>query len=484
MLAIEPQIIWNHFYRLNQVPRSSKKEERVIQFIIEFAEKLGLAYKKDQVGNVVIFKSATPGFENKKTVVLQSHLDMVHQKNNDVDFNFDTDAIQMYVEGDWVKAKGTTLGADNGIGASIAMSVLASNDVSHGPIAALFTIDEETGMTGAFNLQPDFLTGDILFNLDSEDEGEIYISCAGGIDSNIYFEYKPETKAPGFKNFIFTVKGLKGGHSGMDIVLGRGNANKILARFFWKSYMRFAIQIHSMQGGTARNAIPREANCIFTISNDMLNNFKAHIKQLFTEIKEELKLKEPDFEISLEEYHESISEVFPPDFQQKIMAALNAAPNGVMRMSDEVEGLVETSTNLSKINFGSGKGEINMLTRSSIDAAKNYITNTITAVFELAGASKIDHTGSYPGWKPNPKSEILKIASDVHQKVMGYSPAIKAVHAGLECGIIGKVYPNMEMISFGPNIRNAHSPDEKVQISSVAKFWNYFKAVLEAVPNR
>lgn len=480
--SLQPNIVWKHFYDLNQVPRPSKKEEKVIAFMKKFGKDLGLETLVDDCGNVLIRKPATKGFEQKQTIVLQSHLDMVHQKNEGVEFNFDKDAIQMHIEGDWLKAKGTTLGADNGIGTATSMAVLSSKDIEHGPIEALFTIDEETGMTGAFGLKPGFVKGDIMLNLDSEDEGEIYISCAGGLDTNVYKNYKEEKSKPENTGLKIIVKGLRGGHSGMDIASGRGNANKILSRVLLKSYDDFGFQISAIKGGTARNAIPREAFAVGSIDKTNKSSFIDFITKIENDIFENLKSAEPNFKIEIEEV-ESPEFVMENAAQTSILNSIYACPNGVYRMSVEIPDLVETSTNLSKINLENGKLEINCLNRSSVNSAKLDVALMIEAAFQLCGAT-VEHTGNYPGWKPNPNSKMLKEAIKVHEKVMGFSPKIKAVHAGLECGIIGDIYPQLDMISFGPNIRNAHSPEEMVQISSVEKFWNYFLEVLKAAPNK
>lgn len=475
-----PSPLWAHFYALNQVPRPSKHEERVRAFMKDFGHTHGLETLEDEIGNILIRKPATPGMEDRKTVVLQSHLDMVHQKNSGVAFDFHTDAIPMYVDGDWVKAKGTTLGADNGIGVAAAMAVLTATDLVHGPIEALFTVDEETGMTGAFGLKPGFVTGDILFNMDSEEEGELCISCAGGLDTNIHLHYAPEGLSTGYAGFELWVKGLKGGHSGMDIALGLGNANKLLARLLFGSHAKFGLRLGSMNGGTARNAIPRECMAVVALPTESVTAFRHHAAEMSAILRHEFALTDPGVVVELHE-RSCPDAVLPVALQDKLVATMYAHFSGPYRMSASVEGLVETSSNFSKVHIADGKLEINCLNRSSLESAKLDIAHQLEALWSLCGA-QVEHTGSYPGWQPNPDSPMLHVAKEVHKEVMGYEPHIQAIHAGLECGIIGNVYPQLDMVSFGPNVRGAHSPDERVQISSVGKFWDYLLALLKAVP--
>lgn len=475
-----PSPLWAHFYDLNQVPRPSKHEERVRAFMKDFGKSLNLETLEDEVDNILIRKPATPGMENRKTVVLQSHLDMVHQKNSGVEFNFDTDAIQMYIDGDWIKAKGTTLGADNGIGVAASMAILAATDVEHGPIEALFTVDEETGMTGAFGLKPGFVTGEVMLNMDSEEEGELCISCAGGLDTNIHLHYAPESLSAGYAGFEVWVKGLKGGHSGMDIALGLGNANKLLSRLLYGSHAKFGLRLGSMNGGTARNAIPRECVAVVAIPTEEVTAFRHHAAELSAIFRHEFEQTDPGVMIELNE-RSCPEAVLPAATQDKLLATMYAHFSGPYRMSHSVDGLVETSSNFSKVHIADGKLEINCLSRSSLESAKFDIAAQLEALWSLCGA-KIEHTGSYPGWQPNPESAILHVAKEVHKQVMGYEPHIQAIHAGLECGIIGSVYPQLDMVSFGPNVRGAHSPDERVQISSVSKFWDYLLALLKAIP--
>lgn len=471
---IEPKEIWKNFSLLNQVPRPSKKEEKVVQFIKNFGENLGLETYVDKVGNVIIRKPATKGMENATPIVLQSHLDMVCQKNNEVDFDFETQGIEMFVEGDWVKAKGTTLGADNGIGVATMMAVLESEEIAHPPLEALFTIDEETGMTGAFALEAGLLRGKILLNLDTEEDDEIDIGCAGGIDVTAKGNFKTENFAG--KAFKIEVKGLKGGHSGMDIHKGLGNSNKILSRFLFLG-LDFDIQLISIDSGGLRNAIPREGNVVFSVEN--FNDFSKKFEELKKQILEEFSSLEKALFIELTEI-EVKDEVVSLEDSKKIIYVLNAAYNGVFRMSPEVEDLVESSNNLARVVLEKGNFQTLNLTRSSVESTKIQMANQLKSVFELAGI-QVEYSGSYPGWKPKPEAEIIKLMVKIYEQKFSEKPRVVACHAGLECGIIGGNYPEMEMVSFGPNIKGAHSPDEKVQISSVQKFWEYFKDILKNI---
>ncbi len=472
---IEPQIIWKNFSALNEVPRPSKKEERVIEFIKNFGENLGLETTVDEVGNVIIKKDATPGMENRKKIVLQSHLDMVCQKNNDVDFDFDTQGIQMEVVDDWVKAKGTTLGADNGLGVAAIMSILESNDIPHPSLEALFTIDEETGMTGALNLKPGQLTGEILLNLDTEEDDEIDIGCAGGVDVTATQNYN--TVATQGEIVKIVIKGLQGGHSGMDIIKGFGNANVILGRLLFKG-LQNNIQLISIDGGGLRNAIPREAQAIFAIQNaDQYLSLADHLK---SEILEEFATIEKDLHISIEK-SESTELGISTENSAAIIRALKAAHNGVYRMSPDVADLVEASNNVARVELKEGGLKILNLTRSSVESSKDDVAEQLKATFELAGLN-VEFSGSYPGWKPLPGSEIVQILEKIYIDKFGDKPHVVACHAGLECGIIGANYPKMEMVSFGPTIRGAHSPEERASISSTQKFWSYLKDILANIP--
>jgi len=476
---IEPTIVWNHFADLNAVPRASKKEERVIAFVKAFGENLGLETIVDAVGNIIIRKAATPGFENRKTVTLQSHIDMVHQKNSDSSFDFDNQGIEMYIDGDWVKAKGTTLGADNGMGVAAMMAVLSSNDLQHGPIEALFTIDEETGMTGAKGLQPNVLTGDYLLNLDSEEEGEIYIGCAGGIDTSIEYHYDSKV-CENHSTIQLIVKGLKGGHSGGDIHLQLGNANIILTRLLSEASKKTGLKLVEFDGGGLRNAIPREAKAIVNIPNDLIGEFETLFAEFSNKLKAEYKLSDAGLEFEKENLDFNAN-IIAQENQNQILAAIIACPNGVHKMSESVEGLVETSNNLARVLIKDGVFTLYALQRSSVESLKWDIAWKVAACFELIGA-KVVHSGDYPGWEPLMNSEIKTIMEKKHVDIFGYEAKIMAIHAGLECGLLGQHYPEMEMISVGPTIHGAHSPDERCKISTVVNFWNFLKAALAEIP--
>lgn len=477
---LEPKSVWKHFYSLTQIPRPSKSEAAVVEFMKQFAAEHNLEFILDKVGNVIIRKQATPGMENRKGIILQGHLDMVPQKNSDTEHDFEKDPIEAYVDGEWVTAKGTTLGADNGIGVAAAMAVLEATDLSHGLVEALMTIDEETGMTGAFGLEPGILHGDILINLDSEDEGELYIGCAGGTDANASFSYSDEPVSGDVKGIRISVTGMKGGHSGMDIILGRGNANKTLFRFLRIAEKEFGFRLSSVEGGSLRNAIPREAWATGTVPAGKFNDFNAALATYKMVAKAELSATEPDMAIAIEELEKPATWIDNAT-QTSLINAINGCPNGVIRMSDAMPGLVETSTNLAIIKSGNGKIRVESLMRSSVDSAKDALGEMIASVFELAGAN-VEFAGTYPGWKPNPDSEVLKLAQKVYQEKYGKIPEIKAIHAGLECGLLGAVYPKWDMISFGPTIRFPHSPDEKVNIETVGKFYDYLTEMLRNAP--
>jgi len=482
ILNLEPKSVWKNFHSLTQIPRPSKKEARVIAFMKQFGESLNLETIVDEVGNVIIRKPATPGMENRKGVVLQSHLDMVPQKNSDKVHDFEHDPIETIVDGDWVRANGTTLGADNGMGAAAIMAVLESKDLVHGPVEALFTIDEETGMTGAFELKPGILKGDILLNLDSEDEGELYFGCAGGIDGTFTFDFKQEKPDTGTIAYKFSISGLKGGHSGLDIPLGRGNSGKILVRLLWHGVEKHGLRLSSIESGNMRNAIPREGFAIATIPSSEKEKFEKCMAKSAEKIKAELSVTEPGLQISVAETTMPAF-VMDTDSQNRMLRASYGCPNGVIRMSDAMEGLVETSTNFSIIKSNDSTITINCLLRSSVNSAKTDLSKMMGSIFELAGA-KVEFEGEYPGWKPNPDSPILKTMQSVYNNRFGKVPEIKAIHAGLECGLLGAVYPNWDMISFGPTIRYPHSPDEKVNIASVDKFWIYLTETLKNIPSK
>lgn len=478
---LEPKELWNHFADLNAVPRPSKKEEKVIEFMLSFGKQLGLETHKDQIGNVIIKKPATPGLEDRKTVVLQSHLDMVHQKNNDTDFDFDQQGIEMYIDGDWVKAKGTTLGADNGIGVSTIMAILASKDIKHPAIEALFTIDEETGMTGAMELDGSLISGQILLNLDTEEDDEIDIGCAGGIDITAEAEYDEEDTPADSLAYTITVKGLQGGHSGMDIHKGLGNANKIMNRLLYNGFEDFGLQIAEIKGGSLRNAIPRESVARIIVAKLYQEAFEYDIQMLINEIKQEFSTVEPNMEILVEPSSDLPAKVMPPMAQFYIVRGLYTAHNGVCKMSPDFEDLVETSNNIAKVEIGNGKVSIQCLTRSSVETSKYDLANALRSAFELMGC-EVTFSGAYPGWMPNPQSEILKVAEQIYENQNNEKPKVVACHAGLECGILGSHFPEMDMISFGPTIKGAHSPDERVSISSVQKYWKFVLEILNNIP--
>ena len=473
---LAPKALWNKFADLNSVPRPSKKEEKVRQFMVDFGKKLNLETFVDTVGNVIIRKPASKGMENRTPIVMQSHLDMVCQKNNDTDFDFDTQGIEMYIDEDWVRARGTTLGADNGIGVASIMAILESDEIAHPQIDALFTIDEETGMTGALGLEGGILTGKILLNLDTEDDDELGIGCAGGVDitsKRKYKEVEPKKDAAGFK---ITVKGLRGGHSGMNIHEGRGNANKIMNRLLFNSVARIA----EIAGGSLRNAIPRESVAVVAVSENKVADFKTQVQEFTAMIQAEFKTVEPNLTIVLEPVA-APKTVMTKKAQKQLLQAVYAAWNGVYRMSPDVSDLVEASNNVARVVVKNGKIKIDNLTRSSVESTKWDLANTLLATYNANGF-KVKMSGSYPGWQPNPDSKILHLMEDLYQKTFNEKPNVMACHAGLECGILGSNYPEMDMISFGPNIRGAHSPDERVSISSVQKYWPFLLEVLKQIP--
>jgi len=481
---IQPTEVWSIFDQILQIPRPSNHEEKIQEWAFNFGKSLGLETSKDEAGNVIIRKPATPGMEKRKGVILQGHLDMVPQKNSDKVHDFEKDPIEAYVEGDWVTAKGTTLGADNGIGVSAAMAVLASETLKHGPLEVLLTATEETGMDGANGLKPGLLYGDILINMDSEDEGELYVGCAGGEDANIMFSYSDEEVPLGFTGMKLNVTGMKGGHSGIDIPLGRGNAIKVFFRILNAAFEKVGVRLASIDGGSLRNAIPREAFGVVAVNEAHANDFAALVEEITETIKAELSVTEPNLKVTVEQT-DLPETLIDEETQINLTRAIVACPNGVIRMSDSMAGLVETSTNMAiaKSDAESKTIEVACLMRSSVDSAKDELGSRIKAVFNLAGAD-VTFAGAYPGWKPNMDSAILKTMQHLYDHKFGKIPAIKAIHAGLECGILGGKYPNWDMISFGPTIRFPHSPDEKVNIATVEKFWDFLVATLENIPEK
>jgi dipeptidase D len=477
---LEPKVLWKHFYSLTQIPRPSKKEGRIIEFMKNFGEKLGLETIVDHVGNVIIKKPATPGMENRKGIILQGHLDMVPQKNSDKVHDFEKDPIEAYIDGDWVKANGTTLGSDNGMGVAATMAVLEAKDLKHGPVEALFTIDEETGMTGAENLKPGILDGHILLNMDSEDEGELYIGCAGGIDTTVKFTYQEEPVPANMTAYKVSVKGLKGGHSGLDIHLGKGNACLILNKTLLDACERYSIQMASIDAGSLRNAIPREAFATVVVPVNEEGNFKTVIEEAHHSAKALLKDIDPDVKIETEktEMPKSVWDVLT---QHNFYQAVDDCPNGNLAWSKDIPGVVETSSNLAIIKSENGKITISILTRSAVDTERDNAAKKIGDVFRENGA-EVAHHGAYPGWKPNVHSPILETMKEVYNNKFGRVPEVKVIHAGLECGILGATYPHWDMVSFGPTIRYPHSPDEKVNIPTVQKFWDFLMETLKNAP--
>ncbi|MBN1116339.1 MAG: aminoacyl-histidine dipeptidase [Bacteroidales bacterium] len=475
---LEPKILWKHFYSLTQIPRPSGHEQKVIEFIIAFAKEHKLEYVQDKVGNLIVRKQAAKGKEKIKTVVLQSHVDMVPQKNSNKKHDFEKDPIETIIDGEWLKAKETTLGADNGIGVAAILAVLESSDILHGPIEALFTINEEAGMEGAFGLKPGILKGGILLNLDSEDEGELFVGCAGGIDVEAITTYKEELAPLGQAHDI-SVSGLKGGHSGLDINLGRANANKILGRFLWSAHNNFPLKIAKIKGGDLRNAIPREAHASIIIPEKHEHDFRKFFEQFAVEVKNEYKHTEPGMILSLNPAG-APEMVCTDSAMPNLLSMLNAAIHGPVRMSDVMPGVVETSLNLAIVDFSDGQAKMIYLLRSFLESAKYALAEQVASLHQVLGC-QVDFDGDYPGWQPNADSAILKTMKAVYKDDFGKEPAVKAIHAGLECGIIGSKYPEMDMISFGPTIRFPHSPDEKVKIDTVDKFWKYLKVTLESI---
>ena len=477
---LKPALLWQCFDEITKVPRPSCHEEQIRAYLLDFAKKHDISAKTDEVGNVVMFKPATPGNENAPIIILQSHMDMVAEKNGDIDHDFLKDPIQTYVDGDWVKAKGTTLGADNGIGMAAALAVMADNDIKHGPVEALFTVNEEIGLEGAQNLGTDMVTGKILINLDSEDDGEIFIGCAGGIDTTAIFKYKRSVSPENFKYFKVSVSGLLGGHSGGDIHLGRANANKLIARFIWACSEKWDIEVSEFKGGNLRNAIPREAEATFGIHHKHIEEVRSFLEKYTQDVKIEFKGVEPSMEIRIEEV-ERPEYCIDSKTSLTLVRALYSAPHGVVSMSKDLEGLVETSTNLAAVKMTDDqKIVVTTSQRSSLESRKNDIAGQVEAHFQLAGA-EVSHSDGYPGWAPNIDSKIMKISADAYEELFGVKPAVKAIHAGLECGLFLSKYPSLDMVSFGPTMTGVHSPDEKLLIPTVEKFWRHLTRVLEKV---
>ena len=477
---LQPQCIWKNFYALTQVPRPSGHLEKIQQFLLEFGKQAGVEAFKDPAGNIVFRKPATAGMENRKGIILQAHMDMVPQKTPESTHNFETDPIEPWIDGEWVKAKGTTLGADNGLGVASIMAIMEAKDLQHGPIDALITADEETGMYGANDLPEGELQGDILLNLDSEDDGEIFVGCAGGIDTTADFTYKRSYTPENFEYMKVSVTGLSGGHSGSDINLGRANANKVIARFIWECSKQWDIIVCSIEGGNLRNAIPREAYAVFGVHSDHKEELKRKLKKYYQDILEEYKGVEPSMDLRVEKT-ERPEYCIDSETSIALIRAIYSAPHGVISMSRDIEGLVETSTNLAAVKVIDEKTiRITTSQRSSVESRKNDIAGQVEAHFELAGA-KVYHSDGYPGWAPNMDSKIMKITADAYEELFGVKPAIKAIHAGLECGLFLDKFPHLDMVSFGPTMTGVHSPDEQLLIPTVDKFWRHLCRVLEKV---
>lgn len=477
---LRPAVVFHYFDEVCQVPRPSKKEEKIRAYLLDFAKKHNLEAKTDEAGNVLIKKAASAGMENLKTVILQSHIDMVCEKNKDTEHNFETDPIQTYIDGEWLRAKGTTLGADNGIGVATELAVLASDDIKHGPIECLFTVDEETGLTGAFALKEGFMNGDILLNLDSEDDGELFIGCAGGANTTAIYPF-PKEKAPqGWFFFRVSVKGLTGGHSGDDISKNRANANKLLNRFLVQTMQKYGMRLADIEGGNLHNAIPREAHALCAVPMEYKEAVRVDLNIFISEIENEYSVTEPNLAMDLES-EAPVEYVMEQKAMERFLLSIYAVHHGVYAMSQDIPGLVETSSNLASIKVCDGTIKVVTSQRSSILSSRKDMSQMVSAAFILGGATVTIGEG-YPGWKPNPSSEILKIAVESYKKLFGVEPKVKAIHAGLECGLFLQKYPSLDMVSFGPTLRGVHSPDERMLIPTVEKFWNHLLDILAHIP--
>ncbi|MBR4479622.1 MAG: aminoacyl-histidine dipeptidase [Bacteroidales bacterium] len=490
---LEPKVVWNNFYQLTRIPRPSKHEEKVRQYLLDWGKSKGFETFADKTGNVIIRVPATPGFENRKGVILQGHMDMVPQKNNDTVHDFKKDPIETWVDGEWLRAKGTTLGADNGLGVAMGLSVLEDKSVKHGPIEVLVTYDEETGMTGARALEPGILKGDILINLDSETEGELYVGCAGGLDAVAKATYEPQPwPEKGYACYELAVKGCQGGHSGMDIILCRANANKVAARVLLPLLRDCGAKLIDLEGGTLRNAIPREAFATLYVPEDGIAKAQAVIDKVAAEVRNEHSVTDPNMEFVFKPYeckdgeccdHGDDCKYVPEADALRFVRAILACPDGVDRMSDQMPGLVETSNNMAMVRIEKGEFCVVSLMRSSVDSGKEFLATKLESVFELAGA-KVTFEGGYSGWAPNSASPILHTMKKVYNDLYGKEPLVMAIHAGLECGILGGIYPDWDMVSCGPTLLSPHSPDERANIPSVQKAWDFLKAVLENIPEK
>lgn len=477
---LRPAVVFHYFDEVCQVPRPSKKEEKIRAYLLDFAKKHNLEAKTDEAGNVLIKKAASAGMENLKTVILQSHIDMVCEKNKDTEHNFETDPIQTYIDGEWLRAKGTTLGADNGIGVATELAVLASDDIKHGPIECLFTVDEETGLTGAFALKEGFMNGDILLNLDSEDDGELFIGCAGGANTTAIYPFPTEKAPQGWFFFRVSVKGLTGGHSGDDISKNRANANKLLNRFLVQTMQKYGMRLADIEGGNLHNAIPREAHALCAVPMEYKEAVRVDLNIFISEIENEYSATEPNLSMDLES-EAPVEYVMEQKAMERFLLSIYAVHHGVYAMSQDIPGLVETSTNLASIKVCDGTIKVVTSQRSSILSSRKDMSQMVSAAFILGGATVTTGEG-YPGWKPNPSSEILKIAVESYKKLFGVEPKVKAIHAGLECGLFLQKYPSLDMVSFGPTLRGVHSPDERMLIPTVEKFWNHLLDILAHIP--
>ncbi|MCK9220788.1 MAG: aminoacyl-histidine dipeptidase [Bacteroidales bacterium] len=479
---LQPSRLWHYFLEICKIPRPSKKEEKIAAYLVDFAKTHHLDYRVDKTGNVIINKPAMAGYEKLQGVILQSHLDMVCEKNSDTAHDFDKDPIVPWIDETWVKAQGTTLGADDGIGIAATLAILESKDIPHGPLEALFTMDEETGLTGAFALVPGQLKSKILINLDSEDEGQLFIGCAGGKDTVATLIMETEPTPDNHLAFKANLTGLKGGHSGDDINKGLGNAVKLMNRFLWNAHETLEIALADFNAGNLRNAIAREAFAVFTIPEENLENLKKYATQFAEEIRNELQITEPGIAFTIEPA--PMPElVLDHVLQTNLLDALYACPHGVIAMSREIPNFVETSTNLASVKMNDGKIIITTSQRSSVESSKKDVADMVASVFYLIDA-EVEHSSGYPGWKPNPDSQILRLTADAYRKLFNEEPQILAIHAGLECGLVGAIYPGMDMVSFGPTIKGAHSPAERLDIPSTVKFWELTLAVLKNIPVR
>lgn len=476
----EPKHLWKHFDEIRKIPRCSGDEKAVADYIVSVAKKHGCEYKRDSVNNVVIRVPASPGKENAPVIILQGHMDMVGEKDSHIQFDFTRDPIQLRLDGDWLMAQGTTLGADNGVGIAAGLAILEDDSMVHGPLELLFTVDEETGLTGASHIEPGLLAGKTLLNLDSEEEGVFFIGCAGGENTYARFPKTAGTSASSGSGFKLTVSGLKGGHSGLDINLHRGNAILFLTRMLWTANRRISFGLANFNGGNKTNAIPREAFAEVIVPDDQIETFNQIVEKVFQDIQTEYKTVEKNIRLDISKPEKTSAKPIAADLQNRLLNFLTAVPHGILEIHPEIQGLVETSNNLAKIEFSDDVIEVALSSRSSINSALHFVSQKLKALCELAGAEANQPAG-YPGWTPNLDSPVLKVAKETYEKVVGKEPRMEAIHAGLECGILSEKYPNLDMVSFGPQIEHPHSPEERVNIPSVARFYKLLAALLEAL---